>query len=136
MDMVEDFLEAAANIGGAAGAIHTLKDVFVGQGAIVLADRAGHTAPCECCLIDPDGSDSDPKNRMCSTKGAIGTLTNQEERDLCDPAQTRISRDGRCQRARDIRSAAQSCRQEFPDDNRLFFECFAPAFSRTTSRRT
>mgnify|MGYP000565579513 CR=1 FL=1 len=134
MDMVQDFLDSAANMGAAAGAVHILKDTFVGQGAIVLEGRGGRRDACECCLIDPAGSPTDPKNRMCTTKGAIGTLTNQEERELCDPAQTRISRDGRCQRARDIRSAAQSCRQEFPDDNRRFFECFAPAFSKTTSR--
>lgn len=134
MDMVQDFLDSAANMGAAASAIHVIKDTFVGEGAIVLEGRAGHRDACECCLIDPAGSPTDTKNRICTTKGAIGTLTNEEEFELCDPNQLRISPNGRCERSRDIRAAAKLCRELNPEDNRKFFECFIPSFSRTTSR--
>lgn len=104
-----------------------LKDAVMGVGAIVLPDRQGHTGPCSCCLIDPAGPNA-PENRMCTTKGAIGTLSDQEERGLCAPETTTLVENGRCQRALSIREAAESCRAENPRNDEAFFSCFLPAF--------
>lgn len=108
-----------------------VKDAIVGQGAFVLPRRQGTLEPCGCCLIDERGSRDDPENRICTTKGAIGTLTNDEEASLC--SEVVVVGDGRCGRARNLRKASKRCREQFPDDNKRFLGCFIPAFGATAS---
>ncbi|TET43298.1 MAG: hypothetical protein E3J60_00630 [Dehalococcoidia bacterium] len=110
-----------------------VRDIMIGsvmgKGAIPLYGRETRKEPCACCLIDPEGPNA-PENRMCTTKGAIGTLNNREERNWC--SEITIVPDGRCTRARSIREAARECKEKHPDDTAKFFECYAPAFSRIT----
>ncbi|MFW6126439.1 MAG: hypothetical protein ACOC58_04970 [Chloroflexota bacterium] len=110
-----------------------LRDMIIGsamgEGAIPLYGRETRKEPCSCCLIDP-AKPSEPENRMCTTSGAIGTLTDSEERQWC--SEIRVVPDGRCERARTIREAATRCRQEHPTDTEAFFRCYAPAFASIT----
>ncbi|GAJ25055.1 unnamed protein product, partial [marine sediment metagenome] len=85
--------------------------------------------PCSCCLIDPEGTNA-PENRMCTTKGAIGILSNSEERAWC--SEIKIVPDGRCSRAMAIREAARECKEKHPEDTEAFFRCYIPAFSQIT----
>ena len=101
----------------------------MGEGAIPLYGRETRKEPCSCCLIDPEGPNA-PENRMCTTKGAIGTLSNREEREWC--SEIKIVADGRCARARTIREAARECKEKHPSDTEAFFTCYAPAFSKIT----
>jgi len=101
----------------------------MGKGAIPLYGRETRKEPCSCCLIDPEGPNA-PENRMCTTKGAIGTLKDSEEREWC--SEIKIVSDGRCARARSIREAARVCKEKYPEDTAKFFECYAPAFSKIT----
>jgi len=103
----------------------------IGKGAIPLYGRETRKEPCACCLIDPEGSNA-PENRMCTTKGAIGTLNDREERDWC--SEIIEVADGRCERARTIREAAKECKEKYPEDTAKFFECYIPAFSAATKR--
>ena len=102
---------------------------MMGKGAIPLYGRETRKEPCACCLIDPAGPNA-PENRMCTTKGAIGTLNDREEREWC--SEISIVPDGRCARARSIREAARECKEKYPEDTAKFFECYAPAFSQIT----
>ncbi len=110
-----------------------IRDIVIGsamgKGAIPLYGRETRKEPCACCLIDPEGSNT-PENRMCTTKGAIGTLNDQEERDWC--SEIVIVPDGRCARARAISEAARECKEKHPEDTEAFFRCYIPAFSQTT----
>jgi len=101
----------------------------MGKGAISLYGREARKEPCACCLIDPEGSNT-PENRMCTTKGAIGTLSDREERDWC--SEIKIVSDGRCARARTIREAARECKEKHPEDTEAFFKCYVPAFIKIT----
>jgi len=101
----------------------------MGEGAIPLYGRELRKEPCSCCLIDPDGPNM-PENRICTTKGAIGTLKDSEEREWC--SEINLVSDGRCARARSIREAARECKEKYPDDTAKFFECYAPSFSKIT----
>lgn len=101
----------------------------MGEGAIPLYGRETRKEPCSCCLIDPAGP-NEPENRMCTTKGAIGTLSNREEREWC--SEINIVADGRCARAMSIREAARECKEKHPDDTETFFRCYIPAFSQIT----
>lgn len=101
----------------------------MGKGAIPLYGRETRRESCSCCLIDPEGPNA-PENRMCTTKGAIGTLKDSEEREWC--SEIKIVSDGRCERARSIREAARVCKEKYPEDIAKFFECYAPAFSKIT----
>jgi len=101
----------------------------MGKGAIPLYGRETRKEPCACCLIDPEGPNA-PENRMCTTKGAIGTLKDSEEREWC--SEIKIVSDGRCARARSIREAAKECKEKHPDDTEAFFKCYIPAFSQIT----
>ena len=67
---------------------------------------------------------------MCTTKGAIGTLSDREEREWC--SEVNIVSDGRCARARAISEAARECKEKYPSDTEGFFKCFIPSFSRVT----
>ena len=109
-----------------------LHGTAAGPGAIPLYGRENRQEPCDCCLINPGGPDV-PENRMCTTKGAIGILSNREEREWC--SEINVVADGRCQRARSIREAAAECREKYPADTQKFFECFAPAFGRITEKK-
>lgn len=106
------------------------RDIMIGaaagEGAIPLYGRETRKEPCSCCLIDPAGPNA-PENRMCTTKGAIGTLSDREERGWC--SEINIVSDGRCARARGIREAARECKEKHPDDTEAFFKCYIPAFS-------
>lgn len=106
-------------------------DIMVGEllgpGAIPLEGRENRRESCHCCLIDPEGP-NEPGNRMCTTKGAIGTLKDSEEREWC--SEIIIVPDGRCGRARNLREAAARCKEAHPKDTRSFFECYAPEFSK------
>ncbi len=110
-----------------------VRDIMIGsvmgKGAIPLYGRETRQEPCACCLIDPAGPNA-PENRMCTTKGAIGTLSNREERDWC--SEIEIVPDGRCTRARAIGEAARECKEKYPEDTAKFFECYIPAFSQIT----
>lgn len=110
-----------------------VRDIMIGsvmgKGAIPLYGRETRQEPCACCLIDPAGANA-PENRMCTTKGAIGTLNDREEREWC--SEIEIVPDGRCGRARAISEAARECKQKYPEDTAKFFACFIPAFSQTT----
>jgi len=110
-----------------------LRDMIIGEalgeGAIPLYGRETRKEPCSCCLIDPEGP-NEPANRMCTTKSAIGTLNDREERDWC--SEINIVPDGRSARARAIREAARECKEKYPEDTQKFFECYAPAFSKIT----
>ncbi len=101
----------------------------MGKGAIPLYGRETRKEPCACCLIDPAGPNA-PENRMCTTKGAIGTLNDREEREWC--SEIKIVPDGRCTRARAIGEAARECKEKYPEDTAKFFECYIPAFSQIT----
>lgn len=111
-----------------------IRDVMIGSamgsGAIPLYGRETRKEPCSCCLIDPAGPNA-PENRMCTTKGAIGTLSDSEERDWC--SEIKVVADGRCARALGIREAARECKEKYPDDTEAFFKCYIPAFSQTIS---
>lgn len=110
-----------------------IRDVFIGsamgKGAIPLYGRELRREPCSCCLIDPEGS-NEPANRMCTTKSAIGTLKDSEEREWC--SEINIVSNGRCARAMAIRGAAKECKEKYPEDTAKFFACYAPAFSAIT----
>jgi len=110
-----------------------VRDIMIGsvmgKGAIPLYGRETRQEPCACCLIDPEGPNA-PENRMCTTKGAIGTLNDREEREWC--SEINIVPDGRCARARAISEAARVCKEKYPEDTAKFFECFTPAFSKIT----
>ncbi len=103
----------------------------MGEGAIPLYGRETRKEPCSCCLIDPVGP-NEPENRMCTTKGAIGTLSDREEREWC--SEINIVSDGRCARAMSIREAARECKEKHPSDTEAFFRCYIPAFSQITKR--
>jgi len=110
-----------------------IRDIMIGsaagKGAIPLYGRETRKEPCSCCLIDPEAPNV-PENRMCTTKGAIGTLSDREEREWC--SEIKIVSDGRCERARSIREAAKTCKEKYPEDTEAFFQCYIPAFSRIT----
>lgn len=110
-----------------------IRDVIIGsamgEGAIPLYGREMRREPCSCCLIDPEGP-NEPANRMCTTKSAIGTLKDSEEREWC--SEINIVPDGRCARAMAIREAAKECKEKYPEDTEAFFRCYAPAFSAIT----
>ncbi|GAH61055.1 unnamed protein product, partial [marine sediment metagenome] len=110
-----------------------IRDVIIGsamgKGAIPLYGRETRKEPCSCCLIDPEGPNA-PENRMCTTKGAIGTLKDSEERNWC--SEIKIVSDGRCARARAISEAARVCKEKHPYDTEAFFRCYIPAFSQAT----
>ncbi|GAI82402.1 unnamed protein product, partial [marine sediment metagenome] len=110
-----------------------VRDIMIGsvmgKGAIPLYGRETRKEPCSCCLIDPAEPNA-PENRMCATKGAIGTLSDREEREWC--SEIKIVSDGRCARARSIREAARECKEKYPDDTEAFFSCYIPAFSQIT----
>ena len=112
-----------------------IRDVIIGsamgEGAIPLYGRETRREPCSCCLINPEGP-NEPANRMCTTKSAIGTLKDSEEREWC--SEINIVSDGRCERARSIREAARVCKEKHPEDTTKFFECYAPAFSKITKK--
>jgi len=101
----------------------------MGEGAIPLYGRELRKEPCACCLIDPEGP-NEPANRMCTTKSAIGTMKDSEEREWCSVIN--IVPDGRCGRARKIREVAKECKERHPKDTAKFFECFAPSFAKIT----
>ncbi|MBA7516369.1 hypothetical protein ES705_08417 [subsurface metagenome] len=110
-----------------------IRDIMIGsamgKGAIPLYGRETRKEPCSCCLIDPAGPNT-PDNRMCTTKGAIGTLSDREEREWC--SEIKIVSDGRCARAMAIREAARECKEKHPSDTEAFFQCYIPAFSAAT----
>ncbi|GAI83301.1 unnamed protein product, partial [marine sediment metagenome] len=110
-----------------------VRDIMIGsvmgKGAIPLYGRETRKEPCACCLIDPAGP-SAPENRMCTTKGAIGTLSDREEREWC--SEIKIVSDGRCTRAMAIREVARECKEKHPEDTEAFFKCYIPAFSQIT----
>ncbi|MBA7703797.1 hypothetical protein ES703_112591 [subsurface metagenome] len=110
-----------------------VRDIMIGsvmgKGAIPLYGRETRKEPCACCLIDPEGPNA-PENRMCTTKGAIGTLSDREEREWC--SEIKIVPDGRCTRARAISEAARECKEKYPEDTEAFFKCYIPAFSQIT----
>ena len=110
-----------------------VRDIMIGsvmgKGAIPLYGRETRKEPCACCLIDPEGPNA-PENRMCTTKGAIGTLNDREEREWC--SEINIVPDGRCARARAISGAARECKDKYPEDTEAFFRCYIPAFSKIT----
>ncbi len=110
-----------------------VRDIMIGsvmgKGAIPLYGRETRKEPCACCLIAPEGP-NEPENRMCTTKGAIGTLSNREEREWC--SEIKIVSDGRCTRAMSIREAARECKEKHPADTEAFFKCYIPAFSKIT----
>ncbi|GAJ06903.1 unnamed protein product, partial [marine sediment metagenome] len=110
-----------------------IRDIMIGsvmgKGAIPLYGRETRKEPCACCLIDPKGPNA-PENRMCTTKGAIGTLSDREEREWC--SEINIVADGRCARAMSIREAARECKEKHPSDTEAFFRCYIPAFSQIT----
>ncbi|MBA7593230.1 hypothetical protein ES703_00148 [subsurface metagenome] len=109
-----------------------VRDIMIGSamgsGAIPLYGRETRKEPCACCLIDPAGPNA-PENRMCTTKGAIGILSDREEMNWC--SEVNIVADGRCARARAISDAARECKEKHPEDTEGFFRCFIPAFSRS-----
>ena len=113
-----------------------VRDIMIGSamgsGAIPLYGRETRKEPCACCLIDPEEPNA-PKNRMCTTKGAIGTLNDHEESEWC--SEIKIVPDGRCARARAIREAARECKEKHPEDTEAFFSCYIPAFSQITAER-
>lgn len=111
------------------GVRDTMIGSVMGKGAIPLYSRETRKEPCACCLIDP-AEPSAPKNRMCTTKSAIGTLSDSEERAWC--SEINIVADGRCSRARSIREAARECKEKHPEDTEAFFKCYIPAFSQIT----
>ncbi len=113
-----------------------VRDIMIGsvmgKGAIPLYGRETRKEPCACCLIDPTGPNA-PDNRMCTTKGAIGTLSDREEREWC--SEIKIVSDGRCARAMAIREAARECKEKHPYDTEAFFKCYIPAFSQITREK-
>lgn len=98
----------------------------------MLPERRETKGVCNCCLIDPMGS-NEPENRMCTTSGAIGTLTDSEERELCD--EVFIVADGRCARAQGLREAAKECKEKYPGDTEKFFQCYIPKFSEIAGKK-
>ena len=109
--------------------IHILVAEIIGPGAIPIDGREKRKAPCECCIIDP----KEPTRRMCTTKGAIGTLSKKEVGEWC--SEITVVSDGRCERARGIKEAAAECREKHPHDTTGFFQCFAPAFGKLTKTK-
>lgn len=103
--------------------------VTMGEGAMPLHGREKRQEPCLACRIDP-AKPLEAGNVMATTKGAIGTLSQDEVRGWCSEIVEVM--DGRCERARRLRIAAQNCKELHPDDARAYFECFIPEFSRVT----
>lgn len=118
--------------GGSQEGLAAAKDAVLGVGAYIMPERRGTKGPCTCCIIDPS-KPIVPKNLMCTTTGAIGTLKDSEEEELCD--ELIFVQDGRCARARGLREAAKECKEKYPDDTKRFFECYIPKFSETTGGR-
>ena len=98
---------------------------MIGPGGIVVDEKKARESPCQCILIDPKGSNVSA-NRMCTSKGIIGTLSDTEEREYCKDV-TLVS-DGRADRARRIREAAKRCKGLHPGDTKAFFGCYILAF--------
>lgn len=113
------------------GDVVTTLDAAVGRGAIPVRGREHRKEPCSCCYVDP--RPDVPENRMCTTKGAIGILSNREEQDWC--SEIVPVADGRCARARMLREAAERCKRLHPRDTQAFFQCYIPAFSQITTGR-
>lgn len=105
-------------------ALDILEEALMGN-AIIIPGREMEKRPCRCCLIDPQGPNT-PPNRACTTSGAIGLLTDVQERDLC--GEVSIVPNGRCGRMRQIREAAQECKALHPTDAEAFFGCYLRAF--------
>ena len=118
--------------GGSQEGLSAAKDAVLGEGAYILPERRGTKGPCTCCIIDPS-KPIVPKNLMCTTTGAIGTLKDSEEEELCD--ELIFVKDGRCARARGLREAAKECKEKHPHDTKKFFECYIPKFSEITGGR-
>jgi rubrerythrin len=105
---------------------------LTGEGAIPVNSRETRKALCRGCRIDPT-KPLEPGNCMVTTEDAIGTLSPQEVQDWC--SEIIELRDGRCERARTIKQAAQECKGKYPDDTTKFFQCYVPAFAGITSKK-
>ena len=118
--------------------LDVIHDSLYGVGARPVKGRETRKEPCQCCLVNPKGGKTDPKNRICTTKGAIGTLNDREEEEWCSKIEVAPKGgNGRCERIRSIRLAAAECRQGFlvDEDNKDvmgFFNYFIPKFIGTT----
>jgi len=115
--------------GGSEEGLAAAKDAVLGVGAYIMPERHGTKGACTCCIIDPS-KPIVPKNLMCTTTGAIGTLKDSEEEELCD--ELIFVKDGRCARARGLREASEECKEKHPHDTKKFFECYIPKFSEIT----
>ena len=128
-------------------ALDLLHDALIGEGAKPVKGRENRKEPCQCCKIDPKlmRKNDGPKNHICTTKGAIGSLNDKEELEWCsnDPEGrtggqrygVKLVENGRCERTLAIRKAAAICREQFlsdPDEKDVvgFFNCFIPEFTR------
>ncbi len=105
--------------------INILVGEVIGTGAIPVKGRHKKKAPCNCCKIDPHGP-NEPANRLCTTSGAIGTLSQQEQVDWC--SKIHVVESELCKRAALVRSTAADCKSRFQGDVHGFFNCFANAF--------
>jgi len=98
----------------------------MGPGAIPLHGRETRKEPCSGCRIDPS-KPLEAGNVMATTKGAIGTLSQDEVRNWC--SELIETPDGRCERVMGIREAAKRCKELFPTDTTKFFQCYSPAWA-------
>lgn len=98
----------------------------IGSGAIPLHGREARKEPCHGCRIDPS-KPLEAGNVMATTKGAIGTLSQDEVRGWC--SEIIETPNGRCERVMGIREAAKRCKELFPTDTEAFFRCYAPAWA-------
>lgn len=106
-------------------AFDILEDALAGPGGVVLPGREMELRPCRGCLIDPE-KPATPDNVMASTSGVIGLLSDTQKKTLC--SEMVIVPNGRCERARAIRTAAHECKAQHPGDAEAFFRCYIPRF--------
>lgn len=103
---------------------------LIGDGAIPVNGRENFKAPCKGCRIDLS-KPFEAGNAMVTTEGAIGTLSQEEVRDWC--SELIEETDGRCERARAIKEAAEECKAKYPDNSTEYFACFIPKFKEAAS---
>jgi hypothetical protein len=96
----------------------------IGEGAIPVHGRENRKEPCHGCRIDPT-KPLEAGNVMATTEGALGVLSKKEIEQWCSEL-IEVS-DGRCERARSIREAAQKCKTQYPNDTQAYFNCFIPS---------
>jgi hypothetical protein len=78
---------------------------------IVVNEKLASETPCECVQIGPT---TERHDLLCHSKGVIGTLSDTQELEFCNPKEI-TKPDGRVERIEKFRQAAKICSEEIKD---------------------